>query len=131
MFECACRSDLTLSRERAPEDPAAHCAAYAERAVEMANRPEDEQKRSPLLLAAPDVSPGSFLIFSVALPCLVDAMKSKAKIHGLACNCAAHAIANRIARRKDLGLQSEYVIELGDELNALRATGQCRPMDDP
>src|SRR6185503_6416558 len=109
MFECACRSDLALSKEPAPADPAAHCTAYAERAVALAQRPEDEQKRSPLQLAAPDVAPGSFMLFAVAAPCLIDARKSKKKAQAFTCLCFAHAIANRIARRKDLKLQLDYM----------------------
>jgi hypothetical protein len=131
MFECACRSDLTLSKEPAPADPGAHCAAYAERTAALAQRPEDEQKRSPLVLAASDVAPGSFILFAVASPCLVDATNSKTKAKVFTCLCVVQAIANRIARRKDLRLQSDYMVALGEEANAVKTSGQCRLKDDP
>jgi len=126
MFECACRSDLALSKEPAPADPAAHCAAYAERAVALTQRPEDEQKSSPLLLGASDVSPGSFILYAVAAPCLIDAGKSKKREQAFACSCVASALANRMARRKEVRLQSEYMVALGEEANAVKASGQCR-----
>jgi hypothetical protein len=126
MFECACRSDLALSKEPAPADPAAHCAAYAERTAALAQRAEDEQKRSPLVLGAPDVAPGSFILFAVASPCLADAMKSKTKAKAFTCLCVVQTIANRIARRNDLRLQSDYMVALGEEANAVKTSGQCR-----
>jgi hypothetical protein len=131
MFDCACRSDLSLSREPAPADPAAHCAAYAERAVALAQRPEDEQKRSPMLLAASDVAPGSYILFAVATPCLSAAIKSKKQVQAFTCLCVVHAIANRIAQRKELRLQSDYMVALGEEANAVKVSGQCGPMGDP
>jgi hypothetical protein len=131
MFECACRSDLTLSKQPAPADPTSHCAAYAERAVALAQRPEDEQKRAPLLLPASDVAPGSFILFAIASPCLIDAAKSKKKADAFTCLCFIQATANRIARRKDLTLQSDFMVALGEEAKAVKASGQCRPKDGP
>jgi hypothetical protein len=131
MFECACRSDLTLSREPAPADPAAHCAAYADRTAALAQRSEDEQKRSPLVLAAPDVAPGSFILFAIAAPCLINVAKSKQKAQAFTCLCVVHAIANRIARRKELRLQSDYMIALGEEASAVKTSGQCPLQDRP
>ena len=129
MFECACRSDLSLSKQPAPADPAAHCAAYADRTVALAQRSEDEQKRAPLQLAASDVAPGSFILFAVAAPCLIDAIKSKKKEQASTCLCVVHAIANRIARRDELRTQSDYMVALGEEANGVKTRGQCRTKD--
>jgi hypothetical protein len=129
MFECACRSDLSLSKEPAPADPAAHCAAYADRTAALAQRSEDEQKRAPLQLAASDVAPGSFILFAVAAPCLIDAIKSKKKEQAYTCLCVVHAIANRIALRKELRTQADYMVALGEEASGVKSRGQCRTKD--
>ena len=129
MFECACRSDLALSREAAPGDPAAHCAAYADRTAALAQRSEDEQKRAALQLAASDVAPGSFILFAVAAPCLIDVIKSKKKEQASTCLCVVHAIANRVARRKELRTQADYMVALGEEANGVKTSGQCRTKD--
>ena len=99
---CACRTDLQLSKTSKAPDPAAHCAAFADRFAAIAKRPVEEQLQEPFELAASDVFPGSFLIFTLSTPCLLKASQEKSLAAANACFCRAHVFANRMAAR---GLQ--------------------------
>lgn len=100
---CACRADLQLSKTFKAPDPVAHCAAFADRFAAATLRSDEAQMQAPFELAAPDVFPGSFLTFTLATPCLIQAAQQKSLESANACFCRAHAFANRMAAR---GLQS-------------------------
>lgn len=102
LSECACRADLQLSKTFVAPDPAAHCAAFADRFAAVAKRPVEEQMQVPFELAAPDVFPGSFLLFTLSTPCLLKASQEQSLAAATACFCRAHVFANRMAAR---GLQ--------------------------
>jgi hypothetical protein len=96
---CACRADLQLSKTFKAPDPAAHCTAFADRFAAIAKRPVEEQMQAPFELAAPDVFPGSFLLFTLSTPCLLKASQEKSLAAANACFCRAHVFANRMAAR--------------------------------
>jgi hypothetical protein len=125
MAMCACRSDLTLSRTPAPPDVAAYCAAYADRFVATTMLSGEAQERSPYQLVAPDVVPGSFLLFSVAVPCLIDAIKEKSQDRVTACFCMAHALANRMAQHT-MATQAEVAAIMQRAVREISDSGRCR-----
>jgi len=122
---CACRSDLALSRTPAAPDVAAYCAAYADRFVATTKLSGEAQERSPYQLAARDVIPGSFLLFSVAVPCLVDAIKEKSQDRITACFCMAHALANRMAQYT-MATQADVAAMMQRTLREISESGRCR-----
>lgn len=124
MWACACRADVALSRRPVPADVAVHCAAYADAAAAYARRPEEEQKRSPYLLAAPDVAPGSLAIFAYTAPCLIEAHRQKSTERAQVCLCRAHAVANHMARfSPTTGLEFAAALERADR--EVAASGRC------
>lgn len=131
MADCACRSDLALSGAQASPDVSAYCGAHADRFVAMTRLPEEEQLRSPILLAAPDVAPGSFVVFSYSVPCLIEASKAKSADRANDCVCVAHEVANRMVRHP-LTTQAEVLAALEQAARESAASGRCdRPRPAP
>lgn len=119
LSECACRADLQLSKTFKAPDPAAHCAAFAERFAAVAKRPVEEQLQAPFELAAPDVYPGSFLLFTLSTPCQLKASQEKSLAAASACFCRAHVFANRLAARGlPPGTTGRDVLQAASELAA-------------
>jgi hypothetical protein len=124
-FTCSCQQDLAMSPTFKPADARAHCADYTRRALAQIARSEEEQKRAPFLLASPEVTPPTNMLFAFALPCMIKAMKARSMELGTACMCRTHAWVNRIAMRAPLGTNYDASVVIQEAVSEVVAENLC------
>jgi len=96
MNQCYCKSDIKISKLPVPDEIEEHCLKVAKENISISKLSNKEQEENMLISGAKDVQISSGVFFSMALPCLIKAIKKKDRNQVLGCFGFVQNVANQV-----------------------------------